>query len=147
MKNKKNLSEFIMLISRPFLCPDVSKEKVYINAYREFMSFCFSVGNGRVALDEQRKNFSKKKMITDLAKITKYHDIHKTEKQRLNNLPDETTAQGKYNAMLDRAFCERPLELLSVALNVIGNPEKHTFSIPVYKTLINKADEILAKIN
>lgn len=141
---EKNLGRFIMFMSHPF--SPLPKEKIP-KFYREFMSFCFSLGNGKISLSEKPKYFSRKKMIADLKQMSEWREICRAECQRLNNLPEETTVQGKYNAMMDYGYCSRSLEMLSLAFNVIGDVNKDTFSIPRYQSLMNKADEILAKIN
>lgn len=136
---EKNLGRFILLLSHP-LSP-LPKEKIP-KFYREFMSFCFSLGNGKISLSEKPKYFSRKKMIADLKQMSEWRDVCTAERQRLNNLPEETTVQGKYNAMMDYGYCTRSLEMLSLALNVIGDVKKDTFSIARYQGLMNKADEI-----
>lgn len=140
----KNLGQFIMFMSHPF--SPLPKEKIP-KFYREFMSFCFSLGNGKISLSEKPKYFSRKKMIADLKRMSEWREICRAECQRLDNLPEETTAHGRFNAMMDYGYRARSLEMLSLALNVIGDVNKYTFSIARYQSLMNKADEILAKIN
>ncbi len=141
---EKDLGQFILFMSHP-LSP-LPQEKIP-KFYREFMSFCFSLGHGKISLSEKPKYFSRKKMIADLKRMSEWREICRTECQHLDNLPEETTAHGRYNAMVDYGYRRRSLEMLSLALNVIGDVKKDTFSIARYQSLMNKADEILAKIN
>ena len=138
------LFNFINLISEPSYKLHPNKAQKH---HSEFMSFCLSVGNGKILVTENPNHIPKKDIVADLAKITEWRDTWRAERERLENQPEETNVYLRHEAMKQYAYCMRHLELFGIVAAVTGNIEKKPLAVSNYGILVNKADEILAKIN
>ena len=138
------LFNFINLISQPSYKLHPQKAQKY---HSEFMSFCLSVGDRRILVTENPNHIPEKDIVADLAKITEWRDIWRAEREQLENQPEETNVYIRHDRMKQYAVCMKHLELLGIVAAVIGNIEKKPLAVSNYGILVNKADEILAKIN
>jgi hypothetical protein len=145
MENK--LYDFINFIAWPSYKLSKDEAQKY---HREFLSFCFDLGDGKIIASENPNQILKKDMISDLEKMREWRDVYSGERERLNALeePDNEAyiTAFKYNRMMKHTYTINHLEPLGIALAVIGHPEKDPFAILRYGILIAKADEILGKI-
>jgi hypothetical protein len=141
MENK--LYDFINLIARPsYKLPKDEAQKYH----REFLSFCLALGDGKIIASENSNQVSKKDMISDLEKMREWRDVYRGERERLESL-EETRDVVRYEIGRQHAYTMSHLELLGIALAVIGHPEKDPFASFRYGVLVSKADEILEKRN
>ena len=138
------LFNFINLISEPSYKLHFNKAQKH---HSEFMSFCLSVGNGRILVPENPNHIPQKDIVADLAKITEWRDRWRAEREQLENQPEESNVYLRHRTMQQYAVCMKHLELLGIVATVIGHIEKNPLAISNYGILVNKADEILAKIN